>query len=398
MLPEETLSRFLMLPELKLIHIVPMSRSGAIYKVKKTSSFEVCPKCASRCDKVYDHRWVNVKDEPIRGKYVHLKIHKRRFYCKGCKRPFTEPVSGIGKWKRTTERFRSSLLWAAENFVDLKRVQRAYRCSRGLVYKVVYEQLERKRKTRLYECPAVIGIDEHSFRKPRYESVEYASVIVDHSHKRLYELIDGRSKVELESVGLKFKGRENVKVVTLDLSPTFKSFAKTTFPRARLVADRFHVQRLFIRLVNKFRRQKTGDKRSHPMRKLLMRDGKKLEPYQRRVIRRWLQDFPDLREVYELKERMHRFYRIRGKKFAMKVLLKIFDDMGRSQLQEVKSLRRTLLGWRNEIVEYFDGRYSNGRVEGFNRKAKLVQRRAYGFRSFKNYRLQLLHACRGRVS
>ncbi|MCB9090953.1 MAG: transposase [Halobacteriovoraceae bacterium] len=32
--------------------------------------------------------------------------------------------------------------------------------------------------------------------------------------------------------------------------------------------------------------------------------------------------------------------------------------------------------------------------EGYNRKAKLVQRNAYGFRSFKNYRLKLLYSCR----
>ena len=199
-------------------------------------------------------------------------------------KPFTEPVSGISKGKRTTERFRSALLWASENFIDLKRVQKVYRCSRWLVYKVVYEQLERKRRTRLYDCPPVIGIDEHSFRKPKYEPVEYASVIVDHKHKRLYELIDGRNKQDLEDAALKFKGTENVKVVTLDLSPTFKSFAKNTFKNARLVADRFHVQRLFLRLVNKFRKRITGDKRSHPMRKLLLRDGKKLEVYQRRTI------------------------------------------------------------------------------------------------------------------
>jgi transposase len=36
---------------------------------------------------------------------------------------------------------------------------------------------------------------------------------------------------------------------------------------------------------------------------------------------------------------------------------------------------------------------SNGPTEGFNGKAKLVKRRAYGYKSFKNYRLQLLNAC-----
>ncbi|MEO7162367.1 MAG: transposase [Bdellovibrionia bacterium] len=32
-------------------------------------------------------------------------------------------------------------------------------------------------------------------------------------------------------------------------------------------------------------------------------------------------------------------------------------------------------------------------TEGFNNLAKLVQRRAFGYRNFNNYRLRLLNAC-----
>ena len=40
----------------------------------------------------------------------------------------------------------------------------------------------------------------------------------------------------------------------------------------------------------------------------------------------------------------------------------------------------------NKILNYFStGGLNNGRTEGYNRKAKLIQRSAYGFRSFKNY-------------
>ena len=36
---------------------------------------------------------------------------------------------------------------------------------------------------------------------------------------------------------------------------------------------------------------------------------------------------------------------------------------------------------------------SNGITEGFHRKMKLIQRRAYGFRNFQNYRLRVLLEC-----
>ena len=46
-----------------------------------------------------------------------------------------------------------------------------------------------------------------------------------------------------------------------------------------------------------------------------------------------------------------------------------------------------------EILNYFDYPITNGRTEGFNNKAKLVKKRAYGYRNFGNYRLRLLNAC-----
>ena len=91
MLPLDTLTRFLFLPELKLQRIEHMDRSGAVYHLLKESPFEVCPKCANKASTIYDHRIVRVRDEPIRGKQTILSIKKRRFWCKQCKKPFTEP-------------------------------------------------------------------------------------------------------------------------------------------------------------------------------------------------------------------------------------------------------------------------------------------------------------------
>jgi transposase len=74
-------------------------------------------------------------------------------------------------------------------------------------------------------------------------------------------------------------------------------------------------------------------------------------------------------------------------------LTKFTDWLAHSKLKELKKLRRTLMSWRKEILGYFETRLTNARTEGFNNVAKLVQKRAYGYRSFENYRLRLLNAC-----
>ena len=68
--------------------------------------------------------------------------------------------------------------------------------------------------------------------------------------------------------------------------------------------------------------------------------------------------------------------------------------MAHSGRKAVQSLRRTLVKWRIEILNYFKTRITNAKTEGYNRKAKLIQRKAYGYRNFENYRLRLLYDCR----
>ncbi|WP_256595060.1 transposase [Legionella israelensis] len=49
--------------------------------------------------------------------------------------------------------------------------------------------------------------------------------------------------------------------------------------------------------------------------------------------------------------------------------------------------------WREEIACMWRFRKSNGITEGFHRKMKLIQRRAYGFRNFENYRTRVRVLC-----
>ena len=81
------------------------------------------------------------------------------------------------------------------------------------------------------------------------------------------------------------------------------------------------------------------------------------------------------------KEAIHRMYRCRGYNKARKSLIKIIDQMALSKVAEVQKLRRTLKKWFNEILRYFSTRLTNARTEAFNNHAKLIQRRAYGFKS-----------------
>ena len=382
--------KFILLPELNLLTHYQSDKFRTHYKCAKESEFEVCPRCAVKSYSVHDRRWVKIMDQPIRGSGIYLRILKRRFRCPGCKKVFTEPIPGVRKGFKTTERYRRGIRWACENFKDLKSVQRAFGCSAGLVYKTFYEQLGLKlRERKNNPWPSRIGIDEHSWLKGK-SGRSFVSLVVDYDNKKIFEAVEGKTALGLTENLSHIPGRERVKEVALDLCDPFKKFAREMFPNAKIVADHFHVVRLLNPALNKARTEITGDKRSHPGRRLLLMNGSRLEYFERRALHLWLEHHPKLKELYMFKEAIHRLYRMRGFNKAAKALTKLTDQMALSTLPEIKTLRRTLMSWRNEILNFFVNRTSNARTEGFNNLAKLLQKRAFGFRSFFNYRLRLL--------
>lgn len=391
-MPHGQISRFLLLPELKLTRWTKIGVATNLGEAEKDSATEVCPKCAKPSRTIYDRRRVRLMDQPIRGKAVMLWVTKRRFFCKACKKPFTEPVAGVKKGHRTTDRYRRGIVWAAENFSDLNRVRKEYRCSSWLVYQAVYEKLAHNLKRDLsYPWPKTIGIDEH-FVTRRRGFREFATIVVDYNNRRPRELVLGRSSGELHEKLAHIEGRENVKNVVLDLSDSYKSFVKCFFPNAELIADKFHVLRLLNPHLNRRRKLVTGDVRSNPVRRLLLTNRRNLSYLKRRALDAWLEQNPELFELYWWKERLSSFYRIKKTGHAARILTRMTDHMAHSKLPEIKTLRRTLLKWRNEILNYFPTRLTNARTEGFNNVAKLIQKRSYGVKSFELYRLKYLNA------
>jgi transposase len=64
-----------------------------------------------------------------------------------------------------------------------------------------------------------------------------------------------------------------------------------------------------------------------------------------------------------------------------------------SEFPEISKLGRTLSYWKQEILNYFKTGLTNARLEGFNNKASLVRKRAYGYKNPNNYRLRVLSVC-----
>ena len=130
----------------------------------------------------------------------------------------------------------------------------------------------------------------------------------------------------------------------------------------------------------------------HTRRKLLW-SRVKLDYHVRQDIDHYLEKHDKLNELYRWKERLYELYRVKGYHRATRAMEKLINDMKQSTLQEVQKLMATFKRWKNEILKYFENGYTNAFTERMNGTGKLVQRRAFGYKSFRNYKLRTLSAC-----
>ena len=118
----------------------------------------------------------------------------------------------------------------------------------GIVKRVVARRLDSTRLAGLRR----IGIDEFSYRKRHH----YLTVVVDHDRRRVVWAGPGRSA---EALGKFFDllgeaGCARIELVTADLAASYSKAVRERVPQARVVYDRFHVERLAADAVDAVRR------------------------------------------------------------------------------------------------------------------------------------------------
>jgi transposase len=165
------------------------------------------------------------------------------------------------------------------------------------------------------------------------------------------------------------------------------------------VADRFHV----IRLVNHhfltcWRDLDPVGAKNRGLISLMRRHRHNLTDEQYLRLSGYLALHPALEVIYRFKQRLcsllmekHHNHR-KCQKLAPRLLRAITQLQG-AGLAPLVQLGNTLHSWREEIATMWRFTRNNGITEGFHTKMEVLQRQAYGFRNFQNYRLRVKVLC-----
>ena len=361
-----------------------------------------CPHCGAQelYAHGYYHRMLSLKGRD--GARKRIKLKQKRYRCRCCGKTFYQSSEhiGVGKWQRRNARLNDSISRECANGVSNSKIAEKFRISASTVERQLHRNHEQLLREQLnYSCPQIMGIDEHSIHRGRTKGHKFAVTLADLSHHRIYEVFEGKERKTLESNLRRLKGREKVKVVCMDLSSPFRSMVMRLFPNAKIVADRFHVIRLIIATFHEFCKVEDENIRwKRGITGALRTKGENLTNKQKQLLEKEFEQHPAIRIAYEFKEELCSLLNMKNqKKINCIPLIKRLKEMVWMLLHDApeifKKLGRTLRLWLEPIIRMWRFTKSNGITEGFHRKMKLIQRRAYGYRNFQNYRLRVLIEC-----
>ena len=381
------------LPDYEVLE-VDDKRSRTLIKVA-TKLAPACPRCGSKrlhSKGPYERR---VRHLPAFGVNSEVVVQTRRYRCRDCERHFVPSLPGIRPWHRLSEPYRERLYQDHHDGICASVLARRERISAPTVSRTSAAFTERKARERQRQaCPSILGIDEHSLHR----NGTFVTTFCDLRRHKVFDVVEGRSAREMIGYLRSLKGRHKVRVICIDLSNAYRDLVRKWFPNAILVADRFHAVRIVMEHFTKLAQELAGIRYDRGFLKLFRTRPDRLTENQKQRLEKLFERHRALEPLYRkmreicdlLNLKAQKAYRCRS---HARELLQHIEDLKAVGFPRLKTLAKTLTSWAEPIAAMWRFRKSNSITEGFHRKMKLIQRRAYGFRNFNNYRLRVIAHC-----
>ena len=390
-MPDDCIAVELGLPQLRILRQKELEDHFEVTVIYRRGE-ATCPRCGSVTTKEQDRRKQRKQDRRLRDKVVFLMLIKRRFRCPFCSKVFTEPDEVFGPRRRSSYRFREYLGEEALH-QTVRRTARKEKVGEGLVRRCVAEEIGIMLEAKgMEETPEFIGLDEFSVSGRRL----YHTAICNLVEEAVMEVVEGQGRQKVEEYLDKLPQPERVKAVVMDMHEPFRQAVQMCLPQAKVVVDKFHLIRHINGALDKVRSRLQGGSRRGKRRDLfksrytLLKGAERLADWEKDRLNQLFYHYPELKRAWVLKESFRVWYRETDRSRAEEMLGLLEGKIACDSLYEFNKLLYTFTNWREEILNYFDHRITNGFVEGKNNRIKTIKRMAYGYRNMDNFRMRIL--------
>ena len=389
MLCNYSINNLLNLPEKFIIQKKIIENESYIYLSLPQTPHE-CPNCKTITSRIHDYREQTVTDIPFLMEKPIIIFRKRRYYCPCCKKRFYENNSMLSRYKRQTNRFRLHVLGSFCDMKTITQIGRDHHVSSGIVSRI----MEQMRYPKPAFLPRTIAIDE--FRGNVGE--KFQCLLVDPQHHTVLDVLPTRNSEDLHAYFNQYpmKMRKKVRYIIMDLSSQFYSMMRSCFPKAKIIADKFHVVRLITWALDKVRKKvqknfaknrRISFKRSKA---LLLKHSAELTEEEMDRVAIMLSVSDELRLAYRLKELFNDVMASKTRRHFKARYMWFKHEAEEYEIEEVMKHIATFDKWIKEIERSCVIGVTNGFIEGCNNRTKVLKHISYGFRNFNRFRNRLL--------
>ena len=288
--------------------------------------------------------------------------------------------------------------WAKR--MSWQEVADAFRTSWENVFRSVEMAVRWGREHMSLEGIEAIGIDELQWSKGhKYLTLVYQ---IDEGRKRLLWI--GRERKLKTLLGFfRWFGKLRSQSLRFICSDMWKPYLRVVAKKASQaihVLDRFHIMSHLSKAIDEVRAKEAREIKAkgrtpvltHTRWILLKRPENLTDKQEVRLAELLRHNLKSVR-AYLLKEDFQFFWQYVSPSWAVKFLDRWCTRALRSRIEPMKKVARMLRTHRALLLNWFKakGQVSAGAVEGFNGKARVVTRRAFGFRTPKAVEIALYH-------
>jgi transposase len=251
---------------------------------------------------------------------------------------------------------------------------------------------------------------ERGYGHPRLKDLRYLSIdeIYLGKEKKFYTLV-----IDLESGRIVWvaqgKGTEalrkfwralrlskaRIAAVTMDMSAAYWAAVAENLPDAAVVFDRFHIVKLVNEKLDDLRREMVREatglmkKTVKGIRYLLLMRRENVQEEKLPHLEEALKTNEPLNIGYLLKEALGLLWEQRSFEAMADFLKEWCQWAAESGVRQMQQLAKTLMLHAQGILNWWEHRISNGRMEGINNKIKTLLRQTYGLRDERYFTLKL---------
>ena len=368
-------------------------------EIESTQGYSICHKCGQKATQFYEHeRQLELRHLPLCGRQVILRLRPKRYRCPYCDGVVTttERQDWYDAKAGCTKALADFLLLELVNSTmqDVaKKHSVSYDIVRGALKRYIRGEVDWKQ----IKVLRILGLDEISLLKGHCDFVTIVSAQDESGKPIVLAVLKGREKKTIVDFLKTIPKRlqKTIQEVCTDLYEGFIRAVEEVLPQAKIVADRFHIAKLYRAALDELRKTELKELKQVLKKEeyaglkgvlwMLRKKCGNLEPEEKEILELLFDASPLLRKAYYLREKLTRIFdKEHSKESGRRAIGRWMAEVRESGLDCFDKFLATLEERMDIITNYFISRSSSGWVEGLNNKIKVLKRRAYGIKNLAN--------------